>query len=244
MTVVEHRQQSGEIVVVGARREGKARALGGPQRSRWNIEAGTLLDDPGYDSTAGYIAIPCRAPFSGAVYGQRCAQGCVVRHEWDEGNCRLTGKTAGFPGQVVRIVGNNADRSGILIQAFSEHPPQRLLLGGSESQGLSARSRTPGPGSIRADATGGHDKVQNAGWPQSSMLMSPCRAGTSKKNPAAAGGAASLMVSSRSDNLGVSTLRCSSLSAGLCCPAAQLPRISRLHRAVFDRRRMGFPENV
>jgi len=123
MTIVDSGDNPGEIVVIGTRQEGKHRALqvlnaadGTPSPS------GTLLDDSGYDFTGWLYRDPVSRTIVGAFYDT-----AVPKVRWfDKGYEDLQKKLdqlPNFKGQIVRIIGNNADRSGILIQAFSDTHP-------------------------------------------------------------------------------------------------------------------------
>ena len=181
MTVVDTGNNPGEIVVVGARREGKPRALEVLNAADGTL-SGTLLDDPGYDFNGWLYRDPVSRTILGAVYDS-----AVPKVVWfDEGMKKLQNsleKLPVFQGQVVRIVGNNADRSGILIQAFSDTHPSGYYWADLKAKtfGPIKNSRPwidPGrmqpEGMIKFKTRDGHKLDAYVTLP----------AGTSKKNPA------------------------------------------------------------
>jgi len=112
----------GEIVVLGQRREGKPRALEVLNAASGTPIGAPLLEDPTYDCAAWLYRDPVSLTILGAGY-----DGAVPKFVWfDEGLKKLQTsleKLPVFKGLVVRIAGNNADRSGILINAFSDTHP-------------------------------------------------------------------------------------------------------------------------
>ena len=125
--VVDSGENPGELLVVGSRREGKHRALEVINAAD-GTSKGALLEDPGYDFDGWLYRDPVSRSILGAVY-----EGAVPKVVWfDEAFGKLQNSLnkldvfKGQPGQapqIVRIIGNNADRSGILIQAFSDTHP-------------------------------------------------------------------------------------------------------------------------
>jgi dienelactone hydrolase len=121
MDVIDSGDNPGEIIVLGQRSEGKHRPLE-ILNAADGAAHGVLLDDPHYDFDGWLYRDPASRTILGAFYDR-----AIPTVVWfDEGMKKLQAsleKLPVFKGQVVRIVGNNADKSGILIQAFSDTHP-------------------------------------------------------------------------------------------------------------------------
>jgi dienelactone hydrolase len=119
MGVVDSGDNPGEIVVLGQRREGKPRALEVLNAANGTPIGTPMLEDPTYDSAAWLYRDPVSRTILGAGY-----DGAVPKFVWFDGGLKNLQSTLEklpvFKGLVVRIVGNSADRSGILINAFSD----------------------------------------------------------------------------------------------------------------------------
>jgi dienelactone hydrolase len=121
MDVIESGDNPGEIIVLGQRSEGKHRPLE-ILNAADGVSHGNLLEDPHYDFDGRLYRDPVSRTILGAFYDR-----AIPTVVWfDEGMKKLQSsleKLPVFKGLVVRILGNNADRSGILIEAFSDTHP-------------------------------------------------------------------------------------------------------------------------
>ncbi len=122
MDIVDSGENPGEILVVAPRQNGKPRPLE-VLNAADGTPKGMLLQDPSYDFDGWLYRDPVSRGILGAYYS-----GVVPKVVWfDEGFKglqKMFDKLPVFQGQVfVQIVGNSADGSGFLIQAYSDTHP-------------------------------------------------------------------------------------------------------------------------
>jgi dienelactone hydrolase len=111
--------EPGEIVVVGARREGQPRALEILNAADGKSKE-VLIDDKVYDFNGWLYRDPVSHRIVGAVFDRA---GPEVF--WFEQGYRDLQKAVNklFPGQVARIIGNDEKGKGVLISAYSDRQP-------------------------------------------------------------------------------------------------------------------------
>jgi dipeptidyl aminopeptidase/acylaminoacyl peptidase len=111
----------GEILVLGPRHEGRPRALE-ILNAADGTSKGALVQDPAYDFDGWLYRDPVSNSILGAVYDS-----AIPKVVWfDKGFAGLQKQLEQLPnlkGQIVRIISNSADGSGILIQAYSDTHP-------------------------------------------------------------------------------------------------------------------------
>jgi dienelactone hydrolase len=117
--VISAGDNPGEIVVLGARQEGKPRALQVMEAATGKV-VDTLVQDKEYDCNAWLYRDPASHLIVGATYDRN-----GPRTIWfDEGYRNLQKAVDGlFPGQVVRILGSDEGGKIMLINSFSDRQP-------------------------------------------------------------------------------------------------------------------------
>lgn len=121
MDMVDSGNNPGEILVLGPRHEGRPRALE-ILNAADGTSKGPLVQDPAYDFDGWLYRDPASNSILGAVYDS-----AIPKVVWfDKGLAGLQKQLEQLPnlkGQIVRIVSNSADGSGILIASYSDTHP-------------------------------------------------------------------------------------------------------------------------
>jgi dienelactone hydrolase len=116
----------GDLLVLGPRHAGQTRALE-VLNAADGTSRGVLLQDPAYDFDGWLYRDPVSDKILGAVY-----ETAIPKVIWfDQGFAELQKRLEQLPnfkGQIVRVVGNSADASGILIQTYSDTHPSKYFF--------------------------------------------------------------------------------------------------------------------